>query len=65
MTAQVGKKIAETSNDDTGFKKEDEVAQQIKKHFEDMTGESVEDCVLTKNFSKWARVAKVFGSKMW
>jgi len=49
-----------TLQGEINFKTEDDVAQQIKKHFEEMTEGAAEDCVLTTNFGKWAKAAQGF-----
>ena len=39
---------------------EEEIAQHIVKHFEDMTGDSAENCLVSRNFARGAQTAQRF-----
>ena len=50
----------ETQQGDIYVAEDNEIAQLIKKHFEDMTGKPANECILTKNFSRWTNAVQCY-----
>ena len=54
------KNFAETEQAIFQTNAEGEIAQHIAKHFEDMTGESAANCLVSKLNERWAQIAQRF-----
>jgi len=49
-----------TPHQELDFNVDHEVSQHVKKHFESMTGQNAEECLLSKNLSRWATAVQHF-----
>ena len=50
----------QTQHQDLEIDENQEVSQHIKTHFEKMTGQNAEDCLLSNNLSRWAIAVQHF-----
>ena len=61
IDGEIWEKVFEdTEHGQIRFDDKEEIAIEIKKHFEEMTGVDANKCLLTQNFGKWAQAAQKF-----
>ena len=52
--------FANTTQEHFDFDQSKEIAQSIKQHYEEFLEMKVEDCLISKNFGKWAKAMQGF-----